>query len=935
MHEALDADLRRLDAALNAAVRRHGGGRAAGRLVELREQLAPAAPPDADVADVERRHDAVASRLVTLGVDELRDLLRVVTLRFHLRNKAEQLHIVRVNRRRRRAATVEAPPPESIEEAVRSLASGGVGPEGLAAVLDRLDVQPTLTAHPTEARRRAVLLKQRMIGRTLRELDRVDGGPAEAQRLEAAVARQVDLLLLTDDVRTARLEVSDEIGHGLLHVEHAIRPAVARLHRDLRDAVRSVHGADALAVVFPPDRGPRPILRYRSWIGGDRDGNPKVTAAVTREAIERHRGLAFAGVRAGLQAVDGELSVSTRRVAFPPEILAEIEARVAGAPPAPASVRKLSAEPLRMLVRSIIERLRRTEAGEPDGYRGGEDLLADLRLASRALRAVDLGHVADDGPLADLMVDAASFGLHGLTLDVRQHSRVHEQAVAALLAAAGVHADYAGLDEAARQALLRDELAGARPLLPRGAPPPEDAAEPLEVVEVVRAALERDPHAVGSWIVSMTHAPSDLLEVLVLLREGGLWRTGPEGTWCPLDVVPLFETIDDLDRAGGLVADLLADPAWRRQVAARGDLVEVMLGYSDSNKDGGYWIANWRLHRAQEAIAAACDAADVGLRLFHGRGGSVGRGGGRAGRAILGTPSRARTGRIRFTEQGEVISFRYAMPGLAARHLEQILHAMIGATARGPAGPPGLEPADPPMDAGDLELLEHVGAASMRAYRELIDDPDLWDWYRAATPIAFIGEMPMASRPVSRGSGGGFDSLRAIPWVFAWTQTRWTVPGWFGVHAALGAALDAGEDAVARLRAIAAREPAVAAILDNTGQELGRSRTVIARRYACELAGHLAGGDRLVARLLGAHEAAVERLARVTGRPTPLAHNPVIERSIVARNPDTDLLNLIQIELLRRAATAPADEPEAARADRRDAILLSINGIAAAMQSTG
>ncbi|HEX8299152.1 MAG TPA: phosphoenolpyruvate carboxylase, partial [Rubricoccaceae bacterium] len=540
-------------------------------------------------------------------------------------------------------------------------------------------------------------------------------------------------------------------------------------------------------------------------------------------------------------------------------------------------------------------------------------------LIADSLTAAGLGPLAETGPLADLRVQAHAFGFHLAALDVRQHSRVHEAAVADLLARAGVAADYAALSEPERLAILEAELASPRPLVREGADLGPDAAAALGAYRAARDAYAAEPEALGAFIVSMTDSVSDLLEVLLLAHEAGLWTQDTDGTVIsPVDAVPLFETISDLEAAPGILGALFASPAYRRHLAARGGFQEVMLGYSDSNKDGGYWAANAALHTAQRAVAVACREAGVALRLFHGRGGTVGRGGGRAGGAILGMPAEAQSGRIRFTEQGETISFRYALPGIAHRHLEQIVHAQTVALCD------AARPADP--DPASNAHWQAVAARSMEAYRALVDAPGFWAWFRAVTPIEAIAGLSIASRPVSRGGAMGLDSLRAIPWGFAWTQPRMTVPGWFGAGTALAAAFSDGH--LDALRAAYDASPFLRAVAENAMREMARARLDIARRYAHRA--EALDADGALFERVEAEFARTERaLLRLARRDTLLPEGSSIAATIRYRNPPTDVLNLVQIELMTRMHADPADD------GARAALLATLNALAAAMQSTG
>ena len=856
-------------------------------------------------------------------------VLRAFTSFFHLVNKAEQLEVARINRVREQAAAPEHPRPESIADAVHALHAQGKPLGEVLDLLGRLDIQPTLTAHPTEARRRSILLRQADIAAALERLADPRITPAEADALLAEVRNGISLLLATDEVRTRKVTVEDEVRHGLYFLATSIWRTVPQIHRDVQDALRACYGTEAEPAELPV------FLRYRSWIGGDRDGNPGVTAQVTRWTLAEHRADALKLHRRVLNDLRLLLSVSSAQVHVPPELTERAEALAEAVGLDPARRAQAAGEPYRLLLHGMMHALDRLIGGEALDYRAA-DYVADLRLIRDGLDAGELDGVARRGLLPEVLVQARTFGFHLAALDVRQHSRVHEAAVAELLRVAGVEADYAALDEEARQTLLAAELASPRPLRPVGALLPDAARELMDTLAVVREAVEREPESIGCYIISMTGTVSDVLEVLLLLQEAGLWRMEGEAVHCPLDVVPLFETIADLDAAEERLDTLFAHPLYRRQLAARArdgrPFQEVMLGYSDSNKDGGYWMANWALHRAQGAIARVARRHGIQVRLFHGRGGTVGRGGGRANQAILAMPPEAHNGGIRFTEQGEVISFRYALPAIARRHLEQIVHAQLVALAQ----PAPEEAFAGRTQDGTRRLMQRVADRSMAAYRALIDDPETWAFYVAATPIAHIAELPLASRPVSRKGVGelDFEGLRAIPWVFSWTQTRYTVPGWYGIGAGLAEALEE-EGGFHALREMQGAWPFFQAVVSDARREMARARLPIARHYADLAAesGAPAHPHDVIAEEYARAEAA---LLRITGEESLLEDSPVIAHSIALRNPYTDVLNLTQIELMRRWRAL--DEAQRAAPENgllRQALSVSVNGIAAAMQSTG
>jgi phosphoenolpyruvate carboxylase len=874
--------------------------------------------------------DQAAERIATLELAEIDWLLRAFTTYFHLANKAEQQEIVRVNRERSRAATGRSRP-ESLDEVVAQLREQGLPLDAVAALIRSLDVEPTLTAHPTEARRRSVLQKQQGIASVVSDLRSGEDSPDEPalERLYLQVA----LLLATDEVRPERPDVRDEVEQGVYFLEGTIWNTVPWLHEDLAAALDRHYGA---RVDLPP------FLRYRSWIGGDRDGNPAVTGQVTRWTLSLLRQRALELHLHELRELRRELSISDRRAPVPDSIYAYLEELEARDPLPPVLARRFRREPYRRMIAHMttgMERLLEAErAARPLDDPPPYDLprfVRDLETIRDALDASGFGVVACHGRVARLLTLARTFGFHLAALDLRQHSLVHEAAVAELLRAAGVVDDYLALGDDARVQLLTAELANPRPLLPPGAELTPRTAEVLDTFRAAREAIARDPAALGSYIVSMTHSVSHLLDPMLLAKEVGLWRMRDGRVECPVDFVPLFETIDDLAVADGRMRELFSHPIYREYLRARGDFQEIMLGYSDSNKDGGYWMANWSLHRAQDRLGRVCREHGIDFRLFHGRGGTVGRGGGRANQAILAMPPAANNGRIRFTEQGEVISFRYALPAVARRHTEQIVNAVLRVVA-------GSGPAEDPPDAA--EVMDRLAHTAMAAYRELIDDPRFWEWYTRATPIAQISRLPIASRPVSRGEIGevDFENLRAIPWVFAWTQTRYLVPGWFGIGRGLTEALQPGSDRdgeaeafdsgrLAQLRKWYRAWPIFRALVDSAQREMARARLEIARRYAGLGASPGADDAGIHDRIEQDFDLARRAVLAITGQRELLENHPVIGESIRLRNPYTDVLNLLQFELLRRYRATD----DAGREMLRPALFLSINGIAAAMQSTG
>ncbi len=890
---------------LGHVIREQAGDEIFSLIEDLRRQ-AKKAERSRDPALFEAMHRQIHS----LSLDEIFWLIRAYTAFFHLANEAERQEIARINNEAEREQTDQAPRGESILEAVFKLKSEGLADEAIREILERVEIEPTLTAHPTEARRGSILFKQNQIARLLGQIPLASGlSKAETDRLTRRIHREVTLLMATDDIRAERLRVEEEIENGLFYCTTAIWETIPRIFGDLQEA---------LGTYFSTSFELPPLLRYRTWIGGDRDGNPLVTVDVTRAALARYRQAILEKYRVELHALWQQISVSSLRVVFPPQVGENLETEAATISLDPQIRQRYRHEPLRLKLSYMIEKIDRALADPEDGDYSAEAFEADLCFLRDALTVAGLEPVAREGRLDDLITRARVFGFHFVALDIRQHSQVHEAAVSELLHQAGATADYTGLSEAEKTALLASELENPRPLTGCRTELSPETSEILAVMALIRDAA---PGAVGSYVISMTHTVSDMLEVLLLAKEAGLWRIRDGGAESFLDIVPLFETISDLERSGELMTDIFENPVYRRHLAARGDFQEIMLGYSDSNKDGGYWTANWSLEKGLGTLSEVCLEHGIAFRFFHGRGGSVGRGGGRANQAIFAMPTSSKNGRIRFTEQGEVISFRYAQSPIARRHLEQIVNAVLQTASPDHCG---LE-CSPPM----RQMMEAISQKAMAAYRRLIDAPDFWEWYQTVTPIEHIGHLPIASRPISRKAAREvtFDDLRAIPWVFAWTQTRYNVPGWYGIGTAVSAVMAEDPGALDMLREMWRGWPFFRNLLNNAQLEMARTHLAVAAFY--DRQSKHGFHERIAAEFARAEKA----ILVITGQSALMENQRVIQKSIRLRTPYTHVLNLVQIELLGRWLNADADED--LRGVLRHAIFLSINGIAAAMQSTG
>ncbi|MEX1011931.1 MAG: phosphoenolpyruvate carboxylase [Balneolaceae bacterium] len=857
-----------------------------------------------------------------LSHERIVELLRIYTSFFHLVNSLEQHEIVRINRERSQTSLNDSPRPESIMDAVRQLKERGYSSDEALDLFRKLDIQPTITAHPTEARRRSVLNKQEKITGMLADLDSLDLTPDERELAARQLFNELALLLSTDEVRSERLTVEDEVENGLYFFTSSIWQTIPRLYEDIRIAFRVCYDVE-------PDI---PVnFRYRTWIGSDRDGNPNVTKEVTWNTLIEQRRTVLNLYLEELDELRRYLSVSKNLQPVPDAFYNSLRKDEKEVPLSDRYRRRYRNEPFRRKITHIMHRLRELlnsldlEPGElirnAETYKA-EDFVEDLELIRDTLRQCGLSEVAEEGRFSHTLIRAKTFGFHLAAMDIRQHSELHGKAVEELFRHAGVLKDYTKLSEEEKMDVLRQELENPRPLLPVDRKVSPDTDRVLGVFHLLREVKRMDPDAAGIYIISMTHGISDLLEVMLLSKEAGLWRMDSKGAKSDVDIVPLFETIEDLERSAGLMNSLFEDELYLKQLDARNRFQEIMLGYSDSNKDGGYWMANWALHKAQEKLGSVLRKHNIDFRLFHGRGGTVGRGGGRSNKAILGLPPISNNGRIRFTEQGEIISFRYSLPGITRRHLEQIVSAVLRITA-------DSNEVNQPEDSHFYETMEALAVRSMTSYRELIDDPDFWPWFSGITPVEHIGNLPIASRPVSRGGAGSleFDNLRAIPWVFAWTQVRYNVPGWYGIGTALKTVLESDPEGLKRCKEWYQSTIFFRSILDNAQRELARTDIRTSELYA-KRSSTRTFADRIVKEF----EMASSAILAITEQKEILENRKVILDSIHFRNHFTFPLNLLQAELLERRDQAKSEEEQE---KMRHALFLSINSVAAAMQSTG
>jgi phosphoenolpyruvate carboxylase len=841
-------------------------------------------------------NDAAAQLTLTIentSNDDKAILIKAFSNYFQLTNIAEDEQRIRVLRERETANKLT----EGIDDAIRQLREQGMDAAGMNTLFNELRLRFVLTAHPSEAKRTEVLVKLRHIAGIVDEIDQRKLLPREYDLLQAHLAEEIEELWQTRPVPTAEKQVRDEVNFGLYFVTSVIMDVVVELYNDIYTSLGRYYPEQDWSDLHA-------FLRFGSWIGGDRDGNPNVTPEVTLQTIETLRSAARRVYLRDMEFLMEHLTEATDD-ASREELKSAIQpGRTLPNEPYPGEVYR---EMLGVIWHKINN----------DEYRNREPLLTDLRAIQTSLKQHGGRRVAE-GKLRGFIRKVRLFGLTLTPLDIREDARHHIAALDELFRYYDMAQDYTNLPEAEKQALLTREIGNLRPLFPadtsRFSPTTQTVIATWRMV--AEAHRRFGTGVVDTFIASMSQNPSDVLAMLLMAREVGVDNE--------LDVVPLFETIDDLQRAPEIMTTLFRNSAYLPHLEARHMRQQIMIGYSDSSKDGGYITSNWNLYTAQQYLTDACEAANVSIELFHGRGGSIGRGGGPTNRAILSQPPKSLRGGIKITEQGEVIAYRYSNAGIAHRHLQQVINAVM--LSMGNADNNRVKPEW-------AAAMDHLSEFGQRAYRNFVYETDGFiEFWQQATPINELSQLRISSRPAKRGSKGGFAAMRAIPWVFSWMQCRAIIPSWFGVGTAFQQFCDETPDGMALLQNMYNDWLFFRALIENTQLDVAKADMGIMAMYA-DLVADAELRAAMFGRIRDEHTLTTRMICEVTGQQELLDKTPAMKNSIERRNPYVDPLSFLQVELLRKLRKMDAASPD--YQPTLELVLATINGIAAGMKTTG
>ena len=844
------------------------------------------------------------------SIDQIDFSLKFFSTFFHLLNQAELQEINSINKKRSDNSNVKKPLSDSIQESIKLYKESNISLNQTLNYIDKINIIPTFTAHPTEARRQSLLDKQQALTLDIEKLLFTEISKNKKEYLNEKIKRSLTMLLLTDDLRTTRVTVSDEIKNTIYHCTRSLWNAIPELHKDLSNSMKLYYDYELKTKDF---------IKFRTWVGGDRDGNPNVTNEITQNAISLQKITILEKYKNSLTEVYRDLSLKIKKTEKNIDLFKSIKNDLKKIKISNHIVERLKFEPIRLKINCIQFKI---DALISDIKNNKNELSysalefqEDLNVIYESLKKQDFSILYKNGPLNDLIIRSKTFGFILMSLDIRQHSNNHEKAIDEIFSNFNIINNYSKIDEINKSKILCDQFFNSKINIDKISSHKfsKETIQLLETFKTIKSELRKDSSCISSYIISMTHTKSDILEVLFLLKLFDVILIKNNRLISYIDVVPLYETIDDLYNAPNLLMELINDNVYSKYIISRNNFQEVMLGYSDSNKDGGMGMATWALNESQEKIAKLFNEKNINHRLFHGRGGSVSRGGGKTKLAILSLPKECQNGTIRMTEQGEVISYRYGSGEIAKRHLEQIVNAVL----KGLISKSNISKKD------EISLLSKIARSSEEVYKNKIFSNECWDFFINVSPIKHISRLPIASRPASRSTLESFNDLRAIPWVFSWIQTRYNIPGWFGLGSSLYEISNQKKD-IEVLINLYKKSAIFQHLLNKMSFEMARAQLPISKLYT-----DLTKNKEFHNIIQNEFNLCIEMYKLITKNKSLLQRSPVIENSIKFRNPIADLINLIQIELLNRWKNGNKEK------EIQKSIFASINAIAASMQTTG
>jgi len=863
--------------------------------------------------------EELVSAIRNLSHEELYNVTRAFTMYFKLVNIAEDNHQIRRRREYKFISDITGSKEGSIESVFNQLKEMGITLDRLIELLQRMSIELVLTAHPTEVNRHIVLEKFRLISILMKELENPVLSSDEREKIEKEIRAEIVSLWQTEEVPPYKISLLDEARNVHYYFKETIFDALTEVHEELENQIKKQYELEKIKI---PN-----FLRFGSWVGGDRDGNPYVTHKVTYEVLRMQKRIALEKYIEEINHIKRQLSSSAKIAPVNPELIESVE-----------EDRKLIPEEIdiknplefyRIKLEYVHKKLLNTIAANEDKevtdgyhYSSKEELLTDLNLIDKSLRE-NRGERLADSELKKLIRQVELFGFHLAKLDIRQHSSLHSTAISEITERIKL-INYRDMTEDERFQWLSKEIDSLRPLIPQWVTLSEETSEVLETLKWVKRSIEEiSPEAIDTYIVSMTESASDILEVLLLAKETGLYFADNNDIISRLNIVPLFETIDDFRRAPEIMRKLYLNPVYARHLVARGNIAEIMIGYSDSSKDGGLLCASWESYNAQRALKRVADEFGIKQKLFHGRGGTVSRGGGPTNQAILASPPGTVDGLIKITEQGEVIYSNYSLPEIAEHNFELITSAVILASLKVQEIKPEWE-----------EVMEEVSESARLIWRALVyEDPDFCTYFRQATPISMIEQMHIGSRPAKRKQSERIEDLRAIPWVFSWTQNRHLIPGGYSVGSALDGFIRKNPDKnLEVLKDMYRNWGFFKSLIDNVQMTTAKADMWIALEYSF-LVKPKELGKRIFQQIRNEYKLTEEMILKIMEQERVLDNNPLLQRSIELRDPYVDSLSYIQVGLLRRLSKGDFREGEESKLIEN--LKLSINGIAAGMKNTG